>query len=214
MPAKEILARIGNGGSGELAPRPAYEPEAIDRVALFRKESHASVPAKFAWAIDERSWKRDRARYEDFDVEASQRAGAAQDRNVLTLAGASGAGKTSTAVRIFAARLERMRWPLGFFVKPHAIVREQREGPTMRGAYPILARARSALVLVLDDLGHEMSGEWQKDVVALIHDRADNPKQQTIVTTELDEARVATRYGSGIARRLFAEAAVTFRGRQ
>lgn len=66
---------------------------------------------------------------------------------------------------------------------------------------PIVTKALTATVLVVDDLGSEPNFPTSA-VPEILHERHADGKQ-TIVTTGFSSDEIATRYGSGIARRLF-----------
>lgn len=196
----------------------------LERQALVRaheklmRPARESIPEHFQWA---------RPSHPDWTKRVSERvrAGLSQlaatsiPKLGFTIVGGSGDGKTSAACSVLhgihdratfnaeAHRVERAR--RAFFVSEPEMVREIRESP-LGNVTPLMAKARSASVLVLDDLGQ--TGRKSPDVIELLQYRH-NLERCTIVTTALDHESVARVYGSdGVARRLF-EAVKVIRSR-
>lgn len=138
----------------------------------------------------------------------------------MLLLGGTGAGKTSLATAVFRWHLdtaladvvaggERAAHAEAFargmvWVSALSLARARREAPL--GAEPeLVRRARTAAVLLLDDLGQEPPSE-QSDVVAILVERHQQ-EARTLVTcgfpleSERDPS-VAGRYGAHLVRRL------------
>lgn len=72
-----------------------------------------------------------------------------------------------------------------------------------------IIEAERATVLVLDDVGSEGSDRSRIDAISEIYQIRHQDERPTITTTWLYPNEAATRYGGGIARRLFDEATAT-----
>lgn len=142
---------------------------------------------------------------------------AASDRaERVTLLGQAGAGKTTLAAAIFHFELEhathsgegpghfdavsRARWIAAVDLA------SSRRNTSLGSESAMVLAAISCPMLVLDDLG--MNKESFADPTIDVLDARFRAQRRTIVTTGLDRAAIANRYGGGIERRLFEEAAV------
>ncbi len=134
-------------------------------------------------------------------------------RRSAVIYGPSGAGKTRLAVAVFHAHLSAAAIPpipadlaaaeaqlaaaaSSRYVRAHRLARALDWTPEAR-AY------RIADLLLIDDLGLGFDGPAEVATLCdLIIDRADC-RRPTLVTTSLAPEAIATRYGDGVARRLF-----------
>lgn len=176
------------------------------------RPARESVPERFRWA---------RPSHSEWSRRVSERLRGALEQLAsipklgFTIVGESGDGKTSAACSILHAihdratfnaeahRVERAR--RAYFVSEPELEREIRES-RLGTVTPNMARARSASVLVLDDVGQ--TGRRCPDVVGLVQDRS-NHERCTIVTTALDRDALARLYASdGFARRVFEDVKV------
>lgn len=127
---------------------------------------------------------------------------AAASQRGLLITGPAGFGKTTMAVAKLYQAFEQGRRSCMFVSAPE-LATARRVHPLGDGDAPLVARAMSVGVLVLDDVGKEkqdMSGVVSE---VIFHRHAKN--KRTIVTASfgVDAARAA--YDDGIARRLFEE---------
>lgn len=134
--------------------------------------------------------------------------------------GPPGAGKTSLAVAMFRARVEAHRpklregRPFDVLVRPagaryysaHQLAKARAMHPLGEGEAPEISEALSCPVLLLDELGGE-EPRYASAVAEVVYERhaANLP---TWVTMGVGPKEVATRYGGGIARRVFEGATV------
>ncbi|MCU0687205.1 MAG: hypothetical protein MUF34_34005 [Polyangiaceae bacterium] len=174
----------------------------------------STMPPHFAWARIERGGDLER----HVGAPALERAVAwlrEPKRPTLSFQGETGAGKTACGVALLRRLLDRaerpdapdefVRYAAGVRYVPAFELARAREGhPLGKGEAPLIAEAKRATVLLLDDLGGE--GRSISDAVGdVIHKRHDLAAL-TIVTTGLDEAGLETRYGVGIRRRVLTDA--------
>ena len=134
----------------------------------------------------------------------------------LLLFGASGTGKTTVAVALLRALFESKiaAHPLTRDDDVNAILRDCRLAHAHRlgsaGRVPgdpaEIRRAMRASVLLLDDLDRDE--EIRSNPVPAIIAERHAEQRVTWITTELTPARIAERYGDGIARRICENATV------
>lgn len=131
----------------------------------------------------------------------------------VALFGLPGTGKTSLVVAMFTAALRASKrdvWRKAehLYVSAHGLAKARAMHPLGQGEAPLVARSLNAPLLVIDELGGE-DARHASAVAEVIYERhaEDMP---TWVTTGVDPAKLADRYGGGIARRLF-EGAVVFK---
>lgn len=128
----------------------------------------------------------------------------------VAFVGPPGAGKTSLAAAMFklVARSEtnrhevaRQRW-----VSAHKLAKARAGQPLGEGEAPIVEMCLDASLLVLDELGGE-DPRYASAVAEVLFDRHEQARP-TWITTGVGPKEIATRYGGGIARRVFEGAAV------
>lgn len=167
-----------------------------------------SVPVRFKWALDcDPRMLTSRVR-----LQAAKIAGAltwAKGLEVrptpLVLTGATGTGKTSLAVALFATWFATHRNEDARFVSCISLTLARRSYPLGQGTAPLIEQAAKASLLILDDVGAEGRAEVDADTIrSLLHARydADLP---TWFTTGLEYPDISSRYDGGIARRMFEE---------
>lgn len=184
--------------------------DAEERHGKIRK-IEAQIPASFAWARLGAPELGKRVGATKGQLRGAYDA-AVVGRSSLVITGEAGAGKTSLAVALFRAVLERglrgdaspanlRRAQRAAFVSAYALGRERARFPLGEGEAPLVRRALSASLLVIDDLGSEPESSLSAvpDVVYERH-AAGRP---TWVTTWLTIEACGARYGGGIARRIF-----------
>lgn len=166
-----------------------------------------SIPQRWRWARfgGPKSHELfDRVRADERAIVECRRAAPWSDGAVLF--GPAGAGKTSLAVAM-------MREVLGF----SAVSVERRKTARFVAARMVLASrageldgrgheytdAIRASFVVLDDLGAEADTPSSRAAVCDLLAERHAWERPTVITTYLDQAAIALRYGDGIARRMF-----------
>jgi DNA replication protein DnaC len=222
--------RIGDPPPSVRSPStpPSSEPGARGRALLAR--SRESIPARFQWARFDDPVLPNRVGLSPERL-SEARVFASDPPNSLLLVGGTGAGKTTLACAVlheiidlglaaharrtaasagleggalapFVGRdLERFRRAVHCrFVTAYQLARAHSEAPL--GEEPrIVYKARTASVLVLDDLGMDSAYKRSSCVRDVIHERDANCRP-TIVTTYLKSPEIDVQYGAGIRRRL------------
>ena len=220
--ASAVAAQLDRAAQTEIerakkARAEAREQATAARQSAQREASLETVPARFQWAAFGAQW------HPTVDATALRRLEAIGARDgkganpLLTLWGPSGSGKTSAAVALMRARLTASPRPVGLFTTAVELVAATKATP-LGQPVELVERSKRVPILVLDDMGQEASGEWNRVVVEVIHARhADN--LWTAVTTfydlgdgSADLAKAAERYGAGLLRRLKECRAVSFGG--
>jgi len=127
----------------------------------------------------------------------------------LCLLGASRAGKTSLAVAMLRAWVEKYERP-AMFVAAHRLGTARIQHPAGHGEAPLVDTAMRAPLVLLDDLGSERDGATNPiaDVIFERHAQ-DLP---TWTTTGLTREALIARYGAGVVARLFERARVIHLG--
>ncbi len=123
----------------------------------------------------------------------------------ILLMGPAGAGKTTLAVAKLV-QLAAEYHGLCLFVDAYELARARQTHPLGEGEAPLVARVMRARTVVLDDVGAERQ-DVAGTVGEVIFDRH-AAERRTIVTTGMTEAQLRDRYGAGVHRRLFEDAAV------
>lgn len=120
--------------------------------------------------------------------------------------GPPGSGKTSLVAAMLAASdfAERDSWPC--WTSAHQLAKARALHPLGDGEAPLIVQALSADVLVVDELGGE-DQRYASAVSEVLYERHAEARV-TWVTTGVSPKEIADRYGGGIARRVFEDAAV------
>lgn len=200
--------------SGGADPCPA-----CDRKRAIRRKAApalASVPEKFSAVTFDTPWLAKLV-----GASALTDARALDGSASTAFVGPPGSGKTSLAVAAFrtvveAAALEGPMPMPGLtrrgdglthrMFSAHALAKARAFHPLGEGEAPAVLAALNADLLLLDELGGE-DARYASSVTEVIYERhaANRP---TWITTGVDPKAIATRYGGGIARRVFEEAKV------
>ncbi len=130
----------------------------------------------------------------------------------VAFVGPPGAGKTSLAAAMFracAAGEQSTKTLYGYrWVSSHKLAKARAGQPLGEGEAPLVQSCIDASLLVLDELGGE-DPRYASAVGEVLFERHEQARP-TWVTTGVGAKEIATRYGGGIARRVF-EDAVIFR---
>jgi len=173
---------------------PARRDEPVD---------NPTIPAWFRWArLDAPELRRRVAR-----AQAIPEAEAALGAHGLLIAGPSGSGKTSLACALLRAWDARHPGRQGLFTTAWDLGGARAQHALGAGEAPAVERAKSADLLVLDDLGSERDAA-SSAVPDVIFARAQAGLPMW-VTTWMSPQAIAQRYGDGIARRLYEAGLVT-----
>lgn len=168
----------------------------------------ASLPVDFDAATLDATWL---AKLVGAQAIAQARSSLAERRVVFV--GPAGSGKTSLAIAMFKAALDaeqprESRRAGHLYVSAYRLAKARAMHPLGEGEAPLVSQALSAPVLLLDEVGGE-DVRHASAVAEVIYERhADG--RTTWITTGADPEKLATRYGGGIARRIF-EGATVFR---
>lgn len=164
------------------------------------KATLATVPERYQWASATAPELRDRVGAKD-PIALIR---AALSASGVVIVGPAGSGKTSLAVAILveAAKLGLR----GMFTSTIDLARARIEGHLGEADAPLVRAAKSAPVLVLDELGAEtsMRGTSESVVGEVIRTRYDS-QLATIFTSPFAAAQIQARYGEGVARRVHGE---------
>lgn len=176
--------------------------DAVDVTADLLEHRRELALRRLPWA-----WTEDRAEYESAVSAPPLRAIAERwvpSRGGLLVLGRTGAGKTASVVRalrrIVRAATDyrdpvlRLRWTTAT-----ELVRARTEHRLGQGEPDVIREARSAPVLVIDEIGFERADEalWTD----LIHERYQK-QSVTLATSGRDADAFALRYGSATMRKL------------
>lgn len=128
----------------------------------------------------------------------------------VAFVGPPGAGKTSLAAAMYRCCVEgaiERSWLAGFrWVSSHKLAKARAGQPLGEGEAPLVQSCMDATLLVLDELGGE-DPRYASAVGEVLFERHEQARP-TWVTTGVGSKEIATRYGGGIARRVFEDAAV------
>lgn len=115
-----------------------------------------------------------------------------------TIVGPAGSGKTSLACAMFRQAIAN--GSRGMFVSAFDLAKARAQSPLGQGECPLIERAISCRLLLVDDLGQEriFNNSAVSEVLFERHQRM----RPLIVTTGLSPEQLIERYGDGIARRL------------
>ena len=169
-----------------------------DRAAA---DATCGIPKAFAWAIRGTETLRQRVKSPRTLDELEARVLGAHR---VYLQGAAGSGKTSLAVACMREFL-----PRALFVRAERLAKAPIEHRAGDGESPLVARAKTAPLLLLDDLGTDASVSTSAiaDVVFARHD-ADLP---TWITSGLGRSQIIGKYGTGFARRVLGDGVMALR---
>ena len=188
-----------------------------DAFVSARRINHveAPIPPKFTSARVGAPELRQRVQLEPSAFKAAYRE--AMAGKSLVLHGGQGCGKTSVAVALFRAILDRGRGKdatkenahlarRAFFVSSYDLARDRARHKLGDGESPLIERAMRASLCVIDDLGSEAETQLS-GVGDVVYERwgQDRP---TWVTTWANPEEIGVKYGGGIARRVFENAHV------
>ena len=157
-----------------------------------------SIPPSFRWATLDAPELRQRVARERAIAEAEA---ALSSANGLLLFGPSGSGKTSLACALLQGWGASNGHRRGVFVPAFRLGVARAQHGLGQGEAPLVERAMTTRLLVLDNLGSEGTSHANA-VPEVIHERA-LAGLPTWVTTWMTPKAVAERYGDGIARRLY-----------
>lgn len=189
-------------GTGLCAP--CREVEAYERA---KSRVFRSVPPRFKWAIER-----------DLDL-LGQRVDLVRPTLMsavkwaldlplrppsLVLSGATGAGKTSLAIALFAIWFDKHRDEGARFAGAIDLGLAKQHHPLGHDEAPDVWAAKEAPLLILDDVGAEAARD--ADVVRSVLHARYNADLPTWITTGISRESVAGRYDAGVARRMFEEA--------
>lgn len=184
---------------------PCQSAEAAASAALFSArivtQTTAGLPPRYRWASFESPELAARVR----PPKAIQRAlAASQAASTVVLLGGAGSGKTSLACAVLRALAAQFKI-VGSFASCFGLAKARQEHPLGQGDAPAVSDAARAKLLLLDELGAELSRNTA--VAEVIHERHAQ-ERQTIYTSGFTEQQLCDRYGDGIARRVFEGAVV------
>jgi DNA replication protein DnaC len=180
-----------------VANRLCGDCEEVERKhrALRDRIRAAAIPAMFAWsnfAAPELS-----SRVKDRTAIAKAKAAVTGRIDRVVLSGAAGIGKTTLGCAMLIELAPRLA---GYFASAIDLSTARALSGLGREA-DVVAKALQAEVLLVDDLGLDKMSQ-QSAVSDVIHARHAE-QRATVVTTGFDEAAIVSRYGDGIARRLY-----------
>lgn len=128
-------------------------------------------------------------------------------KTLVFLTGRPGCGKTHLACATIQ-RWVRARNPGALFVVVGELLTELRRGFDSGTSYGEMRRARDAKLLVLDDLGSEMSTDWVRDTMYMMINYRLNHMKPTVITSNLLLGEIAETYHARLASRLAGEFAI------
>jgi DNA replication protein DnaC len=167
----------------------------VKRLWEAREMTLSAVPEGFRWAtLDAPELL---ARIGD-DASLLARATAAIHASRVLFLGKSGKGKTSLAIAMMRARVEAIAKPGVFILATDLATARARQ--SLGSESPEIAAARTAKLLVLDDLGTDMQTPTSAVSEIVFHRHAH--QRPTWITTWLSEEQMIARYGDGFARRV------------
>jgi DNA replication protein DnaC len=182
--------------------------EKYARMATERRRVNTlqQIPSRYRWAAFDSDLLTNRIKAQT----AIARAKASQDALSVVLLGGAGSGKTSLACALLRAMASK-RDVEGRFETAFAIAKARQEHSLGEGEAPLIRDATKAKVLLLDEVGAELGRNTA--VQEVIHERHAH-ERQTVYTSGFSVDEIKSRYGDGIARRIFESAVVIRLGNQ
>ena len=181
----------------------AFPPRHLPPARRDEPLDNPTIPGWFRWArLDAPELRQRVAR-----AQAIAEGEAALGAHGLLIAGPSGSGKTSLACALLRAWDARNPGRHGMFTTAWSLGAARAQHALGAGEAPEVHRAKSADLLVLDDLGSERDAA-SNAVPDVIFARAQAGLPMW-VTTWMTSQAIAQRYGDGIARRLYEAGLVT-----
>ena len=165
------------------------------------REATSQIPALFADAVLDAPWLV--ALIGAHHVAEARRALSAPR---VVAVGPPGSGKTSLVAAMLAASDFPPARAGACWVSAHQLAKARTLHPLGEGEAPLIARALATTLLVVDELGGE-DQRYASAVGEVLYERHAHARA-TWVTTGVGPAQIADRYGGGIARRVFEDAAV------
>lgn len=175
------------------------EEEARERRAL---AAACGIPRAFEWAFRGSELLRQRVQSPRSLPELEAKVLGARR---VYLQGAAGSGKTSLAIACL-----REFVPRAMFVRAEQLAKAPIQHKLGQGEAPLVAAAKAAHVLLLDDLGSDDPGDKKSAVQDVIFERHDRGKT-TWITSGLGRAKVEELYGTGILRRVLSDGVMALR---
>lgn len=209
----EPTERECSGGCGVkiLAPCKVWCKACLARVELAESRRAArgqigaalrSIPREWQWATFYAPELPIRLARSNPDLEFIRERTPVNCRGGFTILGPAGCGKTSIACALLRRFLDADSVDVTERIRSRFA--SSREVPDLQ---PDPARdLRSVPVLVLDDVGAEIDTATGRSAISDLLAYRHAWELPTIVTTWLNHTAIATRYGDGIARRLFEHA--------
>jgi DNA replication protein DnaC len=207
--APEVAKRVVVDAERIAAEDEARQAEADRRDAAALRtaieQTLARVPPAYAGAELDARWLRELVG-EDAIAKARDSLGEAR----VTCLGVPGAGKTSMLAAMFRMKargftstraLRGFRW-----TSSHKLAKARAGQPLGEGEAPLVESCLEASLLVLDELGAE-DPRYASAVGEVLYERHEQALP-TWVTTGVGPKEISARYGGGISRRVFENAAV------
>jgi DNA replication protein DnaC len=166
------------------------------------EDTIASIPQRFHWAKLGAAELRERVKPYDAVTIAGK---ASADAKLIVLTGpTAGVGKTSLGCALLR-RLAKREGAAGHYADAIDLAYARRLHPLGKGEAPEVLAAMKAGVLFLDELGAEQGMDQTVEQIVRHRHNAELP---TIFGTSASPEALATRYGDGVARRIFEGATV------
>ena len=185
----------------DMDPRGEEADQASQIARAFAESLERSVPERYRWATFSAEAISTRVKRREAIGEGQK---AFREARVI-LVGDPGAGKTTIAVAMLRARFLVNREP-SLFIPAYRLGQARIQHPAGHGEAPDVLEAMRMRHVLLDDLGVERDTATNPIADVIFERDAEN---RTIwVTTGFTRAQLASRYGAGLARRLFEHATV------
>ncbi len=168
-----------------------------------REDTIASIPKRFQWATFKTLELRARVKPESAYEQAETLA-----KLPAVLTGNAGFGKTCLGCALLR-RFARTLGKTGHFADAIDLAYARRLHPLGKGEAPEVLAAMNAGVLFLDELGAEQGIDQTIEQIVRARHSHDRP---TIFATPHSPTALVSRYGDGVARRIFEGASVIVLG--